>query len=91
MEKRLDKNVGHIQIDSKTLMQMLDFEGGVIWGVRLDDFGIVELLVQHPDMPKVKEGMPIEKVWISHRATYGDNGVILRTERVDPPKRKSND
>jgi hypothetical protein len=66
---------------------MLDFEGGVIWQVGIDDFGTVELLLEHPDLPKVKIGSPIERVLVSYTTTYGDNGIILHIERTSPPKK----
>ncbi len=80
------KHAGYIQIDSKALGRILDFEDAVIWSARVDRFNVLEILIEHPDLPEVIEWKEIPILQIAHTATYGDNGVLLKLERTDPKK-----
>lgn len=81
MTKKLTR-IGIVQIDSEILLNWLKFEGGTIRGVKQDFNGVVELLVEHPDMPEVKEkdSIPIVPV------TYSFNYIILG--RISPIRDK---
>ncbi len=84
---------GHVCISSELLLNMLDFQGGTIIGVspgRFIGIGVEEinLVIEHPDMPEVKEDGTLEQVCPILTFHYGDNGVIIRLERIQPPKGK---
>lgn len=56
------RNVGRVIISAEKQAELLDFKGMVIWGVGLDRFNRVELLVEHPDLPGVMDGDVIPEV-----------------------------
>lgn len=80
------RHAGYIAIDSKFFGRLLDFEGAILWSAKVDDFGVVRILVEHPDLPLVKEGESIKDIYVTHTVTFADNGVITKLERTDPPK-----
>ena len=86
MKKKTERHAGYIPMSSKLLMEILDFKGGIIWGANLTDFGVLEILIEHPDLPLVKETEALQRIVLIHKATYAKNGVITRLERTDPPK-----
>lgn len=85
-------NIGKVKISNKILLKMLDFEDGEILGIyqdpnvyHSDEFTI---LIKHPDMPEAIEHYPYQEVhpvWLMH---YGDDGSVVRIERIQPPKIK---
>lgn len=82
----MGKHIGYIRIDSKFLSKILDLDGAVIWNARVNDFNVLEILLEHPDLPEVEESSPLPFVHITQEAEYGDNGVLLQIKRISPPK-----
>lgn len=55
-------HVGRIRLSQELILEWLDYVGGKIGNVRLDFetlSGDVELTIEHPDMPEVKEAEKI--------------------------------
>ena len=50
-------NIGKVEVRNDLILQWLHFEGGEIRGARLspDKVGIVELMIEHVEMPEVQE------------------------------------
>jgi len=89
MEKKLHKGI--VCISSELLLNLLDFQGGAITNISPSRFigvGIdeINLVIEHPDMPEVKEDGTIEQVCPMLTVHYGDNEGIIRLERTHPPK-----
>ena len=83
----MEKHIGMITISEELLLKLLDFDGGAIRNVRLGwTVGEVELLIEHPDMPIIGQGMTPLPITPLYSRTYGDNGCLIRIERSSPPK-----
>ena len=82
----MERRVGRVRIDASTFGELFDFKGAVIWGVSIDEFNIISLLIEHPDMPVIREGDKMVDVAVSLTTTYAENGGITKIERVQPPK-----
>jgi len=82
-----------IEIGSKILLKMLDFEGGKIHRVYLpEDRWIPDticIVLEHPDLDKVEDGFVLRRIQPMYQSIYGDNGCLLKVERVDPPKKEA--
>lgn len=52
-------NIGKMRIEQTVLLDLLDFSGGRIVNVNLDEWSNVELTIIHPDMPEVSQQDPI--------------------------------
>ena len=82
-----------IQIDYKLLPHFLDFDGATIHRVYTPDNlwkpDVFRVVIEHPDLPEVKENEELQVVLPILEATYGENGVITKIKRVDPPKQNS--
>ena len=83
----IERHLGKIRIYSRLLLKIMDFEGGIIWDIRqADEFGIIALTIEHPDLPLVQDAQPIPVILPSYTSHYGTEHSLLRIERVDPPK-----
>uniref|UniRef100_A0A6M3L504 Uncharacterized protein n=1 Tax=viral metagenome TaxID=1070528 RepID=A0A6M3L504_9ZZZZ len=82
----MKRNVGKIELDSIFMGAILDFEGLIIHSAEVTKFNTLSLIVEHPDLPLVSDGEALQTVWVAMKATYGDNGVITKLERYEPPK-----
>ena len=74
---------GKIDISSELLLKWLQFEGGKIIGTRLSRTlnEVVEIIIEHPEMPEVQEGEPFRTVHSSYIGHYGDNNKLLSITR----------
>jgi hypothetical protein len=85
------RHICKIEITPELLLEILDFKGGTIWGIKLDEDytppRYIKIALEHPDLPEVKESDFISNITPIMQITYGDNGVPLRIERTDPPKK----
>ena len=87
-----ERRIARIKTSGKLLLKMLDMEGGVIWNIKsADEFGDIEMLIEHPDLPLVKVADPMPEMQIMYQIHYGENGSLLSVERIDPPKKKQDD
>ncbi len=59
-------NAAIIRIDAKFILDMLAFQGGKITAVRQDFTrwkpGDIEFVIEHPDLPEVKDGYELQIV-----------------------------
>lgn len=83
-----DKKVSRvaiIAINEKSLLEMLDFEGGKIHDIRRapdrppDE---IELVMEHPDLDKEETGCPLRRITPAYHCG------LRGSSRVDPPKCK---
>uniref|UniRef100_A0A6M3J6M6 Uncharacterized protein n=1 Tax=viral metagenome TaxID=1070528 RepID=A0A6M3J6M6_9ZZZZ len=84
------KHAGLVQISAQHLLDLLDLHGGTIWRAELSRWGQLEILIEHPDLPELYIGDVYTPVLITMRTECDDNGHIIKTERIDPPKGVSN-
>jgi len=80
-----------IQLDTKFLLEkVLDFKGAILHDIYLDrelfSPSVIQIKLEHPDLPEVEEHMPLSKIYLIFEATYGKNGVITSIKRIDPPR-----
>lgn len=80
------KHAGLVQLSATHLLHLMDLDGGTIWRVELNHWGKLELLVEHPDLPELHIGDIYTTVSITMRNEYDDDGHIIKTERIHPPK-----
>jgi len=89
----METNAAIIKIDAKTLLKILDFEGGTIHRAympkELWQPKEVWITLEHPDLPEVSRGDILIRIVPIYATTYGDNGGIIKVERVDPPKKET--
>ena len=87
-------NVGIVIIDENALLKILDFEGGTIIDVKtaFDEFipGKILLKIEHPDMPDVNIGDPLQRIVpLYQEKTVEVEGELYRkVSRVDPVKKE---
>lgn len=93
MFRKKVRHAGIVEIDVELLLKIFDLEGGELHDIHMRDgclpHKIIQLVIEHPDFPKVGRHEPLEHVIIAHQATYGENGVPIKIERVNPPKRNA--
>ena len=79
----VEKNIAIIKVDKESILKMLQFEGGVIHDVRINqDYFMpnqIEFVIEHPDLPLMIEG----DFLLTIIPTYKDAGSLAR---IDPPK-----
>lgn len=84
------KHAAIIQMNLKSLLHMLDFEGGTISIVYMPDYPqkpeCCNIVIEHPDLPEVVDNTKLSVIQPTFRMELGDNGVIIKVERIDPPK-----
>ncbi len=78
-------NAGRVTIDESILLDFLDFRGGTIIAVTQKDYGRIELVIEHPDMPSVKEFASIPNVKPLMSRTEDSVGRYIVT-RIEPAK-----
>ena len=82
---------GLVDIDVGFLLKIFDLEGGEILDVRFeDDFlphKVIRMIIEHPDLPQVDKDKPLDHVYLTHQTTCGENGVPIKIERIEPPKK----
>ena len=77
-------NAAIVQISEEMILEWLDFKGGTIrslqFGIR---HGVLEVVIEHPDMPQARDGQMYRTVHPIYTRTDGCPPTI---ERSDPPK-----
>lgn len=89
MVKDGKRRMGRIQLSQELVMKMFDFDGGTIltaqWGIPGDaPYGsppVLEIYIEHPDMPEVDEMRRIQIVTPDYQRTAR---IAEQTERVRP-------
>jgi len=81
------------KIDFKVLTKMLDLEGAVIRRVYVqqDEYFNPQwfcLVIEHPDLPVVKESERLNEITPTMQMNYGADGSLLSIERASPEKQK---
>ena len=80
------EHIGMLQIPETTLLGLLDLEGGRIRHVGMDRYGIVDIIIQHPDFPEVQIGDKIAPVPLAYCQEVDDKGHLVKCERIKPEK-----
>jgi len=94
-EKTMRKVHGaRIELDFKILLKILDFEGGTIHRVYTPDEYLYPdkalVIIEHPDLPEIPINEVAQTIRPIYQSTYGDNGCLLRAERIEPAKVSKN-
>lgn len=78
-------NSAIIDISAKVLLEILDFEGGEVVGISFPNEyykgQIIELVLEHPDLPEVRAGSVLQHIIPAYTATHRE------WKRVNPPKK----
>lgn len=80
------KNVAKIEVTERALLEWLDFKGGKVWWVSQDRLGVIEFLIEHPDLPEVQEVMLIPLVSVMYAKEVDEAGRITRVYRIELAK-----
>jgi len=84
------RHVAIVTISNELLLNMLDFKGGIVHRVFMDDDFLeptsFNVVIEHPDLPEVpiNERLPHIKPIMQYH--YGQDSTLLKVERIDPPK-----
>ena len=86
-----DKRHGAIiQISLKVLAEILDFKGATIHRVFMDNElwepHHLSVVIEHPDLPELEPNKRLSVVTPVMQSYYGEDGSLLKVERIDPPK-----
>jgi len=81
-----------VEISTNLLLRLLEFhEGGTIHRVYTKDEWLEPktffAVIEHPDLPEVPVNESLPEIMITLQTTCDENGVPVKIERVDPPKR----
>ncbi|MFA7218373.1 MAG: hypothetical protein WC057_07245 [Dehalococcoidales bacterium] len=68
-------NIGKIIVSESLMLDWLKYEGGHIRAIVTPfnsdaNFGTIEIIIEHPDMPELKEGYPVGVVTPSYVTDY---------------------
>ena len=73
-----------IVISKKSILDFLDFKGGIIHDIRQDmeqwNPDEISIVIEHPDLPEVFDGSILTKICPAYTRPM---------ERVDPPKKEA--
>jgi hypothetical protein len=73
-----------VRISPELLFQWLQFKGAMLVDARVNNWasaGVLELVIAHPEMPKVREGEVIPVVTPTYRTRYSKRGKVLGVTR----------
>lgn len=81
-----------VGISADLLLRLMEFhDGGIIHRAYTKDEWLepdtIYIVVEHPDLTAVPANKRLPEINITLQITYGENGVPLKIERVNPPKR----
>lgn len=82
---------GLVQFSEKAILEWLDFEGGTIWAASKNKWGSIELLIEHEDMPELCVGDTITPILPVYQTETDGLGHIVKVERIEPAKGRSNE
>ena len=81
------RNAAAVRISNELLLSWLQFEGGSISGAIYNArTRNVDIFIDHPDLPEVKEGDPVEVITPSYTSNYDNENNLISVNRIDPPK-----
>jgi hypothetical protein len=78
------KHQGIIQITPELLLEWLQFDGGKIIDARVNNWecaGNIELILEHPEMPEVREGDALRIVTSNYITYYNKRGKVTSIKR----------
>jgi len=76
---------GRILISEQVLLDWLQFKEGRLWGVQWNEDGrVLELAIEHPDMPEVERGAPLQAIYPGYTSLFSEDGTLVRIERISP-------
>lgn len=79
------RHVGIVVISKDTLLRWLQFEGGIVRDVRHEHrFNSIEVVIEHPDMPEVQEGVELTTVTPWYSQTTSECGHVTEVVRTHP-------
>jgi len=88
----MERHGAIIKVDIKTLLKMLGFKDGIIHNIKINDEiwqpGILEMVLEHPDLPLVRDGDYLQKITPVYLMRQGENGVIIEIQRTHPQKQE---
>ena len=80
-------NIARVRVSQEVLLRFLDFNGGHIRSISQSEYyPSLVLVIEHPDMPLVREGEMIPDIMPEYTTSQTDNHI--RTDRIFPPKIK---
>ena len=83
----VEKNIAVIKVDKESILKMLQFEGGVIHDVRINQNYFmpnqIEFVIEHPDLPLMIEGDFLTTIVPTYNLK--EDGSL---KRIDPPKKE---
>ena len=86
-----ERHAGIIRIDYKLLTKILDFEEATIHRIYTPEGylspGYFCVVMEHPDLPPVKENECLSEITPTMQVWYGENGCLLKIERISPEKK----
>lgn len=66
--------IGILQISEKKLLELLQFEGGIIRDIRLSsNWGDIEITIEHGNMPIISKGEQMQKIL----SIYDTDGYVV--------------
>jgi hypothetical protein len=75
-----------VEISKDFILQLLHFEGGKIHAVMQEEDRYrpptIRFIIEHPDMPEVKETERYQFITPNYQVFYGENGQVLKIERI---------
>jgi hypothetical protein len=77
-------NRGILQLSPELLLAWLQFSGGKIIDIRVNNWnrnGAIEMIIDHPEMPEVKEGDCLQNINPVYIHKIGKTGKILKVTR----------
>ena len=88
-----ERQAAILKVDFKVLTRVLDFEGATVHRIYTPDEylnpGYFCLVLEHPDLPVIKENERLSEITPIMQANYGEGGSLLSIERIEPKKLKS--
>ena len=84
----VERNAAIICVSKKALLDWLQFDGGVIHGVRVDpdewNPDTIELIIEHSDLDRVFDGFVLRRITPAYK--FWRRGRFFKKLRIDPPK-----
>jgi len=78
-----------ISISNQFLLNMLDFKGGIIHRVFMDDEFLAptsfNMVVEHPDLDEIPDHERLPYITPIMESNFGEDGSLLSVHRTNPP------
>lgn len=80
-----------VEIGVKQLLEMIDFRGGIIHKVYMEDQFLhpdyIRVVLEHPDLEPVPENQMLPTITPVMQIHYAKDGGIIKVERIEPAKK----